>query len=169
VATSSGIPDGLDALVVLGCRTSSAGELSPAAARRVARAAAVWRACSARFVVASGGRRWGEAIEAVAMRAALVLAGVPRDRIALELTSLTTADNARCSAVLLARARTGRVGVVTCDWHVDRAVRAFRAVGVDAVAVPAPSPPASAWTRARRASHDAHSGWVDASLRRRAS
>jgi len=70
----------------------------------------------------------------------LVERGVPEARILLERESLTTRGNARGVARLLRERGALRLGLVTCDWHMRRALRLFRMVGLDAVPVPAPSP-----------------------------
>jgi uncharacterized SAM-binding protein YcdF (DUF218 family) len=41
---------------------------------------------------------------------------------------------------LLRERRVARLGLVTCDWHMPRALRLFRRAGFDPVAVPAPAP-----------------------------
>lgn len=162
--TSRGGP-AVDAVVVLGCRIDEAGSPSAAAARRIARGAAAYHAVGDPLVVASGGRRWGRTVEAIAIADALAALGVPRSRIALELFSLSTVENARFSAEMLRAAGARRVAVVTCDWHTPRALRSFAAFGVEATPWPAPSPGTDAWTRARRRAHEACSELLDAHLR----
>ena len=133
------------AIVVLGCGFSLDGErrLSPGAlSRRVARAAQLFEAAGDGeriVVVASGGRAWAGVVEADAIRAELVRLGVPAAAIARERGSLSTRDNARYTAALLARRGLGRATLVTCDWHLDRALATFRRAGLEATGVPAPS------------------------------
>jgi cyclophilin family peptidyl-prolyl cis-trans isomerase len=78
-------------------------------------------------------------VEADAMRTELVRAGVPADAIVRERCSLSTRENARFTAALLSRRGVRRVTVVTCDWHLPRALAAFRRAGLEAEGVPAPS------------------------------
>ncbi len=157
-------------MVLLGCRWLGDGAPSPAADRRLARAASAiheaFPGAAPPMVVVSGGRRWGRTVEAVAMAEALVARGVAQDRIVLELLSLSTVENARFSAELLRAAGIRRAAVVTCDWHARRALRSFAAFGVEAFAVPAPSPGATAWTRLVRLAHETASEQLDAHLRR---
>jgi uncharacterized SAM-binding protein YcdF (DUF218 family) len=130
--------------VVLGCRVrlDAAGRLAPGAlARRVEMGASTYldgggAAGAATLVVASGGRRWDDHVEADAMARELVARGVPERAIARERCSLSTRDNARFTAEVLARRGIRRVTVVTCSWHLARAVLLFTEVGleVDAVA-----------------------------------
>lgn len=129
-----------DALVLLGCRVS-AGSLPGAASRRVARAAAAYRDGLSERIVVSGGRAWDGVVEADALAAELESAGVPRAALLLERASRTTRENARLSVQLLRELGARRVGVVSCDWHLARALWCFRRAGIDAEAVPAPSPP----------------------------
>jgi uncharacterized SAM-binding protein YcdF (DUF218 family) len=142
-----------DALVLLGCRVAAAGLPGPAA-RRVARAAAAYRDESAARVVVSGGRAWGGLVEADALAAALELAGVPREAVTLERASRTTLENARFTAPLLAELGARSVGVVSCDWHLARALWCFRRAGIVAEPVPAPSPSLPALRRSLRGARE---------------
>jgi uncharacterized SAM-binding protein YcdF (DUF218 family) len=128
-----------DALVVLGCRVSG-GKLAHAALRRVERAARAYREQGAALVIVSGGKTWQGAMEAEVFAEGLVERGVPRACIALERESLTTRGNARGVARLLRERPAPRLGVVTCDWHMPRALRLFRLAGLEPSAVAAPSP-----------------------------
>ena len=134
-----------DALIVLGCRVSG-GQLAHAALRRVERAALAYHEQGASVVIASGGKTWEGVMEADVFAHGLVMRGVPRERVLMERQSLSTLGNARGVAQLLRDVqRSGgrpasRLGVVTCDWHMRRALRLFRGLGLDAIAVPAPSP-----------------------------
>jgi len=142
----------LDALVLLGCRTGP-GPLPGAAERRTQRAAEAYHAGLGRLLLVSGGRRWGGQVEADVLASALRERGVPDHVLHLERASLTTRDNARYSAALLAKLGAKTVGLVSSDWHLPRALACFRRMGVDAEGVPAPSPDlrhlGRAWRRAR--------------------
>lgn len=124
-----------DAIVVLGCKVGSDGIASQALLRRIDLAARAFSAEMAPRIIASGGRRWGEHIEAVVIKRELVARGVPPAIIDLELCSLSTAENCWFTAELLGRRR--RVLLATCAWHMSRAARNFRRVGIDASAPPA--------------------------------
>jgi uncharacterized SAM-binding protein YcdF (DUF218 family) len=128
-----------DALVLLGCRVTAEGLPGPAA-RRVTRAAAAYREGRAERIVVSGGRAWEGVVEADALAAELETAGVPRSALVLERTSRTTLENARLTAPILVQLGARRVGVVSCDWHLARALWCFRRAGITAEPVPAPSP-----------------------------
>ena len=125
-----------DVIVVLGCRIAPSGRPAAPAARRAATGASAFFAGVAPRIVVSGGRRWGSQIEARALRRAIEGAGVPAGVVIEELCSLSTYENAIFSAAILARLGARRAAVVTCPWHMARALRDFRAVGVDALPVP---------------------------------
>jgi len=128
-----------DVLVVLGCRVQS-GQLSHAAQRRVERAAQAYRDEGATLVIASGGKAWQGRKECEAFARGLVERGVAPACIVEERESQTTRGNARGVAQLLRGKPPQRVGLVTCDWHMPRALRLFRRVGLAPIPVPAPSP-----------------------------
>jgi uncharacterized SAM-binding protein YcdF (DUF218 family) len=129
----------LSALVVLGCRVQD-GQLSAAALRRVERAARAFREHGADVVIASGGKLWQGAMEADVFARGLAARGIPSELVLSERESLTTRGNARGVRRLLRERAVTRIGLVTCDWHMPRALRIFRSVGLDPIAVPAASP-----------------------------
>ncbi len=151
-----------DALVLLGCRVAD-GVLPGAAARRVERAAAAYHAGLAPRIIVSGGRAWQGGIEADQLAGALEARGVPRHAMLLERASRTTRENARLSAALLASVGATRVGLVSCDWHLPRALACFRRVGVQAEPVAAPSPPVGAVRRAARSVRERGAAMIDSS------
>lgn len=146
---------------MLGCRVEPSGEPSAALRRRAAWAAAAYRAGLVSKIIAAGGRRWGDHVEAEATSRWLVKRGVPEDRVLMELCSLTTAENAIFSRPLLQSLDKSRAIVVTCAWHMPRAVACFEAVGIEPIALAAPPPPSSLVTRVRRSVHELLSGRLD--------
>lgn len=156
------MPLGADAIVVLGCRIFTSGRPAAAAARRAATAARAYLDGVAPYVITSGGRRWGAQIEARALSGALQRAGVPAGAIVQDLWSLTTYENAIFCAALLARLSARRVAIVTCPWHMPRALQNFRDAGVEACPLPTPVTPADLPVRAWRRGHEIVSGWLDA-------
>jgi len=129
----------LSALVVLGCRIQN-GQLSAAALRRVERAARAFREQGAGVVIASGGKLWRGQMEAEVFARGLAERGVPSELLLSERESLTTRGNAQGVRRLLRERALTRLGLVTCDWHMPRALRIFRRVGLDPIAIPAASP-----------------------------
>jgi uncharacterized SAM-binding protein YcdF (DUF218 family) len=132
---------GADAIVVLGCRVSASGRLTTAAAGRAETAAEAFQAGAAPRIVTSGGRRWGATTEALALQQALVARGVPREAIHAELWSLTTYENAVFSAAMLRKLGARSAVIVSCAWHLPRALRSFRAAGLEVTAWPRPGTP----------------------------
>ena len=147
-----------DALVLLGCPVRGT-PLSGAALRRVERAASAYRDGLSPSVVVSGGRSWNGVVEADALAAALAERGVPREALLLERESRTTHENAVKTARLLLAHGKRHVGVVTCDWHLRRALYCFRRAGLDAVGIGAPSPPLSPSRRLLRTLRE-ESAWL---------
>ncbi len=139
-----------DAIVVLGCRLHPDGSPSGALSRRLAVAAAAFESGQAPVVIASGGRAWGPQTEAVGMRQALIRQGVPEAQIWLEACSLTTLENAWYTRQLADRRNVQSVVVVTCDFHMPRALAAFESVGLSSVGAAAATPGGVSWTRALR-------------------
>jgi cyclophilin family peptidyl-prolyl cis-trans isomerase/uncharacterized SAM-binding protein YcdF (DUF218 family) len=148
------------AIVVLGCRVrlDPGGRLCPGAlARRLDAAALAYarRRQEHTVVIASGGRHWDGVVEADVMARELARRGVPEVAITRERCSLSTKDNARLTAMSLARRGITRAAVVTCEWHLPRALAFFRSVGVDALGVPAMEPrDARPWSRAWRGARE---------------
>ncbi len=132
-----GVP--FDALIVLGCRVND-GALSHAALRRVERAAAAYAELGAELVIASGGKAWQGHPECEVFARGLIERGVPADKVLQERESLTTRGNALGTNALLRGRAHARLGVVTCDWHMPRALRLFALLGLSATPVPALSP-----------------------------
>lgn len=122
------------AILVLGARVRSSGAPGRALSRRIAegaRAAARWPEAR---VVACGGRAWDGIVEADVIVRELVAAGVDPARIERDRMSLTTIENLREGS---ARAGSGPLAIVTCAWHLDRALAIARVMRLEAIGVPA--------------------------------
>ncbi len=139
-----------DVIVVLGCRIEPDGRPGPAALRRVEQAARIFRERPQARVIVAGGRRWHGVSEAEALSRALIDRGVPESVIVQENWSLSTLENARCVAHLLADSACRHVSLVTCDWHMARAKHCFRLLGFSSEALAAPSPAVGAVRRTLR-------------------
>lgn len=119
----------LDAIVVLGAPLARDGTLTMALRERVEAAAQLYRAGGASRVVATGGITHGAPhAEADAIAEALHEHGIPD--VLVERESLTTADNARLTAALLAPLHATRVWLVTQPFHGKRAARLFARAGL---------------------------------------
>lgn len=130
-------------IVVLGCAVGPDGQPSSALSRRISAARAVWAANPRAKLLASGGRRWFGRAEASVILEQMRARGVPAGALLAELSSLTTRENAEYSRDLLSRrypAGLPRVVLVSCDWHLPRALVNFRRAGLECVPFAAPSP-----------------------------
>lgn len=160
-------PQRADAIVLLGCRIGPEGRPMIPAMRRAKVAASAYHRGVAPVIVASGGRRWGAHPEASSLKRELMLEGVPEAAIIEELCSLSTHENAVFSAAILRRLGARRAAVVTCWWHMPRALANFHAAGIDAVPLPTEVDALGVRRRARVLAHELISGWFDAFSRRR--
>ena len=119
-----------DAIVVLGARLSPSGQITDVLHERITAAAALWRAGGGKLVVATGGiTRGNRRAEAEVMAEALAAAGVAD--VLVEPRALTTADNARYTAELLAPLGARTVWIVTQPFHGRRAAYLFRKAGLE--------------------------------------
>lgn len=91
-------------------------------------------------ILACGGKAWSGVREADALCAFLIAAGVPESALEAELWSRSTRQNAHFAAKMLLPRGLRRIGLVTCDWHMARALRSFQGAGFEPVAVPAMAP-----------------------------
>ncbi len=140
-------------LVLLGCRVAGPAALSPPARRRALRAASALQAGLTQRILACGGKAWNGVRETDALCAFLIEHGVPAQALERESTSHSTRQNAHYAAQLLLPRGLSRVWLVTCDWHMPRALRCFEGAGFQAEPLPALSPPialgADLWRGAR--------------------
>jgi uncharacterized SAM-binding protein YcdF (DUF218 family) len=129
----------VDAIVLLGGFSNRGTAAHPdtdltAAVDRVFRAARLYHAGRASYVLASGGRLApGDESEAHALSGILQELGVPEDAIFFEEQSTTTAGNAALSAAWLRGRSIRRILLVTSALHMPRARRLFEKQGIDAI------------------------------------
>jgi len=132
------------------CHLGPDPKLAPGTlARRIEAAAALYRRVADQntLVIASGGRRWGGVVEADVIARELARQGVPVNAIVRERCSLSTRDNARFAAAILARNGIGGAAIVTSTWHLPRAVLHFRNEGLDVQPVAAADGDRVDWSR----------------------
>ena len=91
-----------------------------------------------RQVIISGGNGDGGKPSAELMREFVAAHGIDTEGFAIEAGSLSTRENAVNSAGLLASGPHGKVVLLTSDFHVYRAMRAFRRASVEAEPCPVP-------------------------------
>ncbi len=137
-------------LVLLGCRVLGPAELSPTSARRAERALQAFRDGQSAHILSCGGKTWGGVRETDALRAYLVKRGVPAHAIEREPWSRSTRQNAHYAAQILLPRGLWRIGLVTCDWHMPRALRSFTGAGFEVEPLPAFTPAMSVGQELKR-------------------
>ncbi len=126
-----------DVLIVLGSAVLEDGVIGDSSYWRSVYAVRAWKEGGFRQVVLSGGDGSQDASVAEAMRTFLVSQGVPGNAIQLEPRSRSTRENALYTKELLAGVP-GRKVLLTSDYHMFRALRAFRKVGLEVLPRPFP-------------------------------
>ncbi len=165
----AGDPAGAQAIVVLGAEVVRLADGStvpgPLSLERLRTAAALARRTGLPLLVSGGVTQPGAAPVAVAMADSL-RADFQVPARWIEDRSADTFENARDSAALLAAAGVATLLVVTDQWHMRRALLAFRTTGLRAIPAPVPPqaasgaqvedlvPRASAWLRSYYALHE---------------
>ena len=118
---------GLDCIVVLGAKVNGT-QPSGALTQRIRAAAEYLHENPGTLCVASGGQGADEGIsEAECITLNLEALGIPRERIVLEDKSTDTLSNIENSLSLMPEG-TARVGIVTNDFHIFRALATARHV-----------------------------------------
>jgi uncharacterized SAM-binding protein YcdF (DUF218 family) len=117
-----------DILIVLAAARDDRGGISFSSYWRARQALWAWQTGGFKKIVISGG-------EGPGMVNFLILNGVPRDAMVAEWKSLSTRENAIETARLL-EGIPGKKVLLTSDFHMYRAIRTFRKVGVDVTPLP---------------------------------
>jgi len=127
-----------DAIVVLGTPLGARHGLTDVGEERVREGVRLWQRGLAPILCVSGGGPGhidpGRPREADVMAARAGELGVPAAALRVERESLSTADNARLSAALLASEGCTRVWLVSQPFHTRRCRYWFRRVGMEALA-----------------------------------
>ena len=139
ISGMSGQPESkLQYVIVLGAQVRGT-KVSRALKQRLDQAAAYARENPETILIVSGGQGGGEDItEAQAMETYLLEAGMHADRILQENRSENTEQNIRYSMALMEE-EPGKVGIVSNDFHLFRAVHIAKAQGLAAEGIPAPT------------------------------
>ena len=119
-----------DVLIVLSAASDDQGLISFSSYWRARYALMAWKECSFQKIVISGGGSPGIADF-------LVLEGVPREAIVTEWRSATTHENGVETARLI-QDMPGKKVLLTSDFHMFRAIRVFRKLGIDVTPMPIP-------------------------------
>ncbi len=131
-----------DVLLVLGARVYPDGNPSLTLAGRLDAAAVFLQTHPQTIAVLCGGQGSNEpCTEASAMRTYLLGKGIADERLLLEQVSNNTITNiANAKALLDMRMKTYHTAVISSDFHLARARRLLLHAGLDAWAIPAPTP-----------------------------
>lgn len=119
-----------DVLIVLGGSVLGDGTIGRSSYWRAVYAVRAWREGGFKTIVLSG-------TSAEAMQGFLVAQGIPRESIWLETRSRSTRENALFAEPIL-NEMPGRKVLLTSDYHIYRAQRAFKKVGLDVSTQPSP-------------------------------
>jgi uncharacterized SAM-binding protein YcdF (DUF218 family) len=128
-----------DTLIVLSGAPSEGGVIAESTYWRSAYAVLVYRQCGVRKIILTGGNRTGGTPVADSMANFMESQDVPQERLVLETRSTSTRENALFTKPLLVQNASTPV-LLTSDFHMFRARRAFEKAGI--VAQPRPIPDA---------------------------
>jgi uncharacterized SAM-binding protein YcdF (DUF218 family) len=123
------LPKG-DVLILLSAANDDHGFISYSSYWRARYALLAWRTGAFKTIVVTGGGGPG-------IRDFLVTQGVPANAMVAEWASTSTRENG-LNAARLVRGMPGKKVLLTSDFHMYRAVRVFRKLGVDVAPAPAP-------------------------------
>jgi uncharacterized SAM-binding protein YcdF (DUF218 family) len=119
-----------DVLILLSAAADDQGGISYSSYWRARRALVAWQTGGFKKIVISGGGGPG-------IVNFLVAYGVPRQAMVAEWRSASTRENAIETARLL-QGMPGRKVLLTSDYHMFRAIRVFRKLGIDCAPMVAP-------------------------------
>lgn len=122
--------------VVLGARVHVDGSPSPALIDRVRVGVALLKEGRAQRLVLSGGSPDGRPTEASVMKRLALELGAPEESLVLETKSRSTFENAAFTVPLLGGEQ--EIILVSCDFHLARAMAHFRRRGLTVWPVPSP-------------------------------
>jgi len=129
---------GGDVLIVLAAEQENPNIIGLSSYWRAVYAIRVWRSGHFRALVVSGGMPQGAGEPlAVVIGRFLIAYGIPQDKIFLETRSASTRENALFTAGMIA-GWPGEKVLLTSDYHMFRARRAFEAVGLTVIPRPFP-------------------------------
>lgn len=128
-----------DVIIVLGAQVKADGTPSVALERRLTLALEVYKK-SPQMIIVCGAQGTDEpATEASVMRAWLLERGVPPEQVLEEAHSFNTRENLENAKALMETNGLAKALVITSDYHVARALRLCRDVGIDATGKGSPS------------------------------
>ncbi len=119
-----------DVLILLAAAKDDRGGISFSSYWRARHALLAWQTGGFKKIVVSGG-------EGPGILNFLIVEGVPRDAIVAEWKSHSTRENAIETAKLIQN-MPGKKVLLTSDFHIYRAVRVFRKLGIEVTPAPVP-------------------------------
>lgn len=119
-----------DILIILAAARDDRGGISFSSYWRARHALLVWQTGSFKKIVISGGGGPG-------ILNFLIVEGIPREAMVAEWQSASTRENAIETARLL-QGMPGKKVLLTSDFHMYRAIRVFRKLGIEAAPMPVP-------------------------------
>jgi uncharacterized SAM-binding protein YcdF (DUF218 family) len=119
-----------DVLILLSAAADDEGGISYSSYWRARQAVLAWQTGGFKKIVVSGGGGPG-------IMKFLIAEGVPREAIVAEWRSTSTRENALETARLL-QGMPGKRVLLTSDFHMFRAIRVFRKLGIDVTPMVAP-------------------------------
>jgi uncharacterized SAM-binding protein YcdF (DUF218 family) len=135
LAGDSNNPPG-EVMILLGGSVLEDGTIGASSYWRSVYAARIYKEGGFRRVIVAGGGEYATAIS-VPIRDFIVCMGVPREAVQIETGSQSTRENALFTRALL-EATPGRKVLVTSDYHMFRAYRAFQKAGMAVAPRPFP-------------------------------
>ncbi|HEX8888953.1 MAG TPA: YdcF family protein [Pyrinomonadaceae bacterium] len=123
-----------DSLVILGAAVWPGGQPSFVLRDRIARAAELYRQGVADKIICSGGVGKYPPAEAELEKQLLMKAGVPEKAIIMELSSTSTAEQARLIKEICDREGFKSIALVTSFYHEKRATQLFKSAGFEQIA-----------------------------------
>jgi uncharacterized SAM-binding protein YcdF (DUF218 family) len=130
-----------DYIIIHGCALKADGSLTRLLQNRVDKAIEVYNKCPDKpVIIASGGQGADEKVsEAQAMRDYLLLKGIPYEKIIMEDQSTTTRENLlHCRKIIEEKGQSGRIALVSSNYHVYRCLRLARDIGLRCTGIGAP-------------------------------
>lgn len=129
------LPEGNDAILVLGAGVRADGTPSAMLEDRLLTAVSLWESKAAEAVIVSGDHGKVEYDEVNVMKEYLIGKGIPSDRIFMDHAGFSTYDSLyRARAIFGAE----QLVIVTQQYHAYRALMIGRSMGIDCTAVAAP-------------------------------
>jgi len=128
----------LDLVLVPGCPTDPSGTISPCQWFRAMWATMLYENGVSSYFVTAGGAAYTPHLEAISIKAAMVVLGVPEEIIYTETQSLHTDENVAFSLVMMDELSLSSFGIASQGFHARMGCRLARSWGRQCVVLVAP-------------------------------